>query len=315
MMSHLILEVNMKKFAALFCMFLFLCSFSMAVRAAEQPASAPAELAPIEPIPTPDQPETETEHAGSPENPWENDMPDDDTTSEAGAVRILFVGNSYTHYNNYFSLFSKLCKKGGHPVYVRHVTKGGHSLTGAANEKDLEGAHLKYLLTTQKWDYVVLQERHHLPIRNPQRTTNAVKKIAPSIREAGAKMVLFMTWVPDKGHKDYRKFRKKVPNRKTYYEKIKTFYETLGEETDALVAPIGTAFYQAQKEFPNIRLIRKDRSHPTKAGSYLSACVMYETIFQESAVGNPYKGSLAAKKAKKLQKTASVVTKNIQESF
>lgn len=275
----------MKKSAFFLCMVILLCSFQISVLAAE-------------PQPTETAEETE----------YDDIFADSDYTA-----RILFIGNSYTYYNNFCATFTNLCRNAGQNPYVRQVTKGRHSLSQAANEKDVEGARVRYLLTTQKWDYVILQERHNYPIAKPQRMTKAVKKLEPYIKAAGAEMILFMTWAPDKGHVDYRKFRKKVPSKAVYYEKLKNYFYDLAEETNAVVAPVGTAFYRCQKQFPGIRLLRKDHSHPVQAGSYLSACVIYETIFKKSPVGLSYKGNFTVKKAKKLQKIAGSVMNTINE--
>lgn len=45
---------------------------------------------------------------------------------------------------------------------------------------------------------------------------------------------------------------------------------------------------------------KKTWKHPSPAGSYLAACVLYG----ESAEGNPYQSSLSDDTAKKLQKIA-----------
>lgn len=266
----------MKKTVIFLCIVILLCSFQIPVLAAKPETTETME-------------ETESDDI----------FDDSDYTA-----RILFIGNSYTYYNNFCATFTNLCRSAGQNPYVCQVTKGRHSLSQAANEKDAEGARVRFLLTTQKWDYVILQDRHNYPISRPKRITRAVKKLEPYIKAAGAEMILFMTWAPDKGHVDYRKFRKKVPGKAVYYEKLKNYFYDLAEETNAVVAPVGTAFYQCQKQFPRIRLLRKDHSHPAQAGSYLSACVIYETVFKKSPIGLSYKGNLSAKRAKRLQKIA-----------
>jgi hypothetical protein len=50
------------------------------------------------------------------------------------------------------------------------------------------------------------------------------------------------------------------------------------------VAPVGLAFASALKERPDFALYIED-GHPTEAGTYLAACVLYATIFYKSPVG------------------------------
>lgn len=223
-------------------------------------------------------------------------------------IRILFIGNSYTYYNNFCDIFENLCKSAGKTLYVRQAAKGRHTLKQASRTSDPLGRRIRRMLTTQKWDYVVLQERHNYPIRKPGRTEKGVKALEPYIRAAGAQMILYQTWAPDKGNREYRRFSKLVSDRADYQLKINNLFFNLAIETGAEVAPVGTAFLQCQNAFPKIQLIRSDHSHPTWTGSYLAACVMYATIFDKSPEGLSYSGKLSAKRAAKLQKIAALAT-------
>jgi hypothetical protein len=48
-----------------------------------------------------------------------------------------------------------------------------------------------------------------------------------------------------------------------------------------------------------------DGSHPSLAGSYLAACVIYQVIYARSPVGNGFVGGLDAPVAAPLQRIAS----------
>jgi hypothetical protein len=53
-----------------------------------------------------------------------------------------------------------------------------------------------------------------------------------------------------------------------------------------VLAPVGEAFARCVKEHPEIALYNAlDHKHPSQAGSYLSALVLYETIFQDDPKG------------------------------
>jgi hypothetical protein len=58
-------------------------------------------------------------------------------------------------------------------------------------------------------------------------------------------------------------------------------------ETKSIVAPAGLAWAAIEQDDPDINLFYKDGSHPSAAGTYLSACVFYATIFGRSPVGLP----------------------------
>jgi hypothetical protein len=59
-------------------------------------------------------------------------------------------------------------------------------------------------------------------------------------------------------------------------------------EIHALVIPVGLAYAEAYKKRPGIKLQVEDGNHPSDAGQYLSACVVYATLYNRSPVGNPY---------------------------
>jgi hypothetical protein len=44
------------------------------------------------------------------------------------------------------------------------------------------------------------------------------------------------------------------------------------------LAPVGRAFASAQQQHPEIALQMNDGAHPSIAGSYLAACVLYATL-------------------------------------
>ena len=257
----------MKKIAVFLCMVLLLCSFPVSSFAKE--------------------PENTSRSSDS-------SLYDVLFSETKDSVKNLFIGNSYTYYNNFCATFTNLCRSAGKNVYVRQVTKGRHSLFQAANPKDLEGSRVRHLLTTQKWDYVILQERHNFPIKKPKRMSKAIRSLAPYIEASGAQMILFMNWAPLKGHGDYRRLASIVPTKAAYEQKLTEVFETFAAENDAVVSPVGLAFAQSQKKHPGIRLIRRDKSHPTAAGSYLSACVIFQTLFGEPPVGLSYKANLPA---------------------
>lgn len=62
-----------------------------------------------------------------------------------------------------------------------------------------------------------------------------------------------------------------------------------GNEIGALVIPIGAAFAEAYRRRPEIKLqVGYDNNHPTLAGQYLAAAVVYASVYGRSPVGNPY---------------------------
>ncbi|MDC7291661.1 DUF4886 domain-containing protein [Blautia schinkii] len=227
-------------------------------------------------------------------------------------VKILLIGNSYTKYNDSGDILSRICKSAGQKANVTTVAQNGAALYMYANKKTRLGRRVRQLLKNQKWDYVVLQDRHFLPLTAPGKTRKAILKLKPYIEASGAKLALFMTWVPALGHQDYEEFDDLITSRKDYQAKIAASCERIAKAVDAIVIPTGISFYNTQKQKTGIRLLDKDKTHPSYAGSYLSACTMYTTLFNDSPRVS-YTGELKAKEAKLLQNNARNTVKEYKK--
>ena len=68
--------------------------------------------------------------------------------------------------------------------------------------------------------------------------------------------------------------------------------------------PVGLAFQRSQKENPDIELFTPDKRHPSKAGTYLMAAVIYASLYKVSPIGNTYDYGLGKIIQSKLQTTA-----------
>jgi hypothetical protein len=192
-------------------------------------------------------------------------------TAAKKPLRVLFIGNSYTFFNGGLgSLVQALANsvKGGRRMEFVEVTKGGQTLEGHWREG-------KALAEIRKggWDYVVLQEHSLRPVIEREKMWNYARMFDAEIRKVGAKTVFYETWA-----------RKNRPEMQSGLDQA---YRGIAGEIAALVAPAGLAWERALKAKPDLSLHISDLSHPTPAGSYLNACVFYETLFGKSPEGLP----------------------------
>ena len=207
------------------------------------------------------------------------------TDSRDGTIRILMIGNSYTGYNNLPGMLQKICTGKGKKVEVAAVTKQGSCLRDFASRTTDVGKKVHRLLEKQNWAYVILQERHYYPLTNASGMEKAVCSLLPYIEAAGAQIALYMTWAPKKGHTDYQVYSSLVSGRYSYQKKVALTYRKIADKAGAILIPVGIAFQNVMKEKKSLSLIRSDKIHPTKLGSYLAACTMYAAIFHESPEG------------------------------
>lgn len=200
---------------------------------------------------------------------------------------ILFVGNSFTYYNNSLhNHFRRMMQAGDHEVgRTRIMTISGGKLSEHA-------AALPAMIATEDWDVVILQGHSLEPVeaKSVPEFRQAVRDHDRVIRESGAETVLFMTWA-----------RTHLPGQTA---PLNENYTSAGNETRSLVVPVGLAFAKSTSQKIGIALRIADRRHPTLAGTYLAACTFYAALFGETPVGNSYTAGLDEKTAATLQKIA-----------
>ncbi|MFU0842849.1 MAG: SGNH-hydro domain-containing protein [Burkholderia sp.] len=117
---------------------------------------------------------------------------------------------------------------------------------------------------------------------------------ARTVREAGSVPMIVMTW-PREG-------------REGDIDRIADATIRVANEAKAEVIPVALAWTKVLKEYPEIRLYMPDHSHPSMAGTYLYASVLYSVLFRRSPEGLGYAGEcekpLKPEAAAALQKAA-----------
>jgi hypothetical protein len=182
--------------------------------------------------------------------------------------RVLFIGNSFTAYN------------GGLDVELHDLdpscTTSNVAIGGATLCRQWQlGLALKAIRGSH-WDYVVLQEQSQTPVIDRPLFAQYAARFNAAIEESGARTVLLMTWQ----RPDSLMAGVTTAN-------LAAAYRGVGATLGAKVAPAGEAFAAALLARPDIMLNQID-GHPTPAGTYLAACVVYRTIVGRSPVGLTY---------------------------
>jgi hypothetical protein len=201
-------------------------------------------------------------------------------TAAAQNLRVLFIGNSYTHGNNMPLLVQSLASAGGDTLTFEMLAYNSYTLNQhiheAATKQTIEGG---------EWDFVVLQEQSQLPA-SPMKDVKkkffpAVHQLTDWIKTAGAQAVLYMTW----GRRDGDQARsKKYPPVSTYEgmdDLLAARYEQAAQQTNSWLAPVGKAWRYVRTNHPEIELYYYDGSHPNQEGSFLTACTLYTILYNK----------------------------------
>ncbi len=224
---------------------------------------------------------------------------------ETAPLKVLFIGNSYTAFNDLPTMIVGMADvAGGRKIVTDRLLAGGATL-----ERHLNKTGAVQKLTEQKWDVVVLQEQSLRPIVQRDRMWRFARVWHDKIKMQGAKTVFYLTWARQdfpamqagSQHEGYKRAmflasRSAQPveykawcarHEAALHTGLNGAYFGIARELGATVAPVGIAWQQAIEDNPRTALHTADKSHPNKTGSYLAACVFYATLLDENPVGLP----------------------------
>ncbi|MBI9041830.1 hypothetical protein [Lutibacter sp.] len=177
-------------------------------------------------------------------------------------INILFVGNSYTYFENMPHMVSLISDNSKTKLVTKKSVVGGAKLS--EHWLGQKGLKTQELIKKGKFDIVVLQEHSMGSIKEADSLVKYSKLFCNLIKENGAKPYLYMTWA-----------REKVPQ---YQEEINKVYSYVADENDAMIVPVGKTWELAMELRPNIKLFDDDGSHPNQLGAFLTACTFVGTI-------------------------------------
>jgi hypothetical protein len=214
--------------------------------------------------------------------------------------RVLFIGNSFVFTNDLPGMFKALAAAKHHRVEVGMAASGGWTL-----EQHVESPETGAALGREAWTAVVLQEQSVLPayrVERERRMYPAVRELVRRIRARHAAPLMLSTWARRDGLAS--------PGLASFtlmQAELDEGYRVIAEEVDAAVIPAGAAWAMAREKLPTLDLWSGDGSHPSAAGTYLTACVVFATVFRETPVGLPALAGVGAESARRLQEVAAAV--------
>jgi hypothetical protein len=188
---------------------------------------------------------------------------------------VLFIGDSFTFYNDGINAHMKLLAASGTPSSILacdHATQGGSTLQRLWSlsfvRQSISIGHVRD--QKMKYDYVVLQDDI------PEYTSHTMDffydyvrmfttEIRSSRSHAAAEPVLLMAWA-----------YQRLPW--VTLDQIATAHRTISDELGLLVAPVGLAFRRSLQARPSLAMLGGDSEHETLHGTYLAACTVLMTI-------------------------------------
>ena len=197
----------------------------------------------------------------------------------AQPMRVLFVGNSYTHYNNMPKILEQMAEDKGVSIEVTMDAKSSHTFEMHAKRKELYNT-----IRSSKWDYVILQGFSR-ELAQDQAIIDTlsipyVKTLLDSIyaNNSCTNVLLYQTWGYDGGYQadsldiDW--------SYQTMSDRIHQGYLYLGQQLNLSIVPVGKVWETVKENHPQIQLYQTDKQPPSLAGSYLAASCFYAALFK-----------------------------------
>jgi len=222
------------------------------------------------------------------------------------ATSFLWVGNSFFYYNNSMhghvgNLARAADPKGrfrGTSVTISGSGFDWHDMesyfrpNGLGRYSFVGDNEIVFNKPGRQYDAVIMMDCSQCPIHPQLKSVfhEYAKKQTDIVVKNGARPIFFMSWA----YKDKPQMTAQLAEE----------YTIAGNANDALVIPAGLAFARAIARSPDLELYQPDKRHPSLAGTYLAACVVYATVTGKSPVGNTYTAGIDASTANFLQTTA-----------
>ncbi len=191
-------------------------------------------------------------------------------------MNVLFIGNSYTFYNDMPTMFEQLSINNGKNITVHSVTQGGRKLLRYGDEKDPVTVTLDALLTEHKFDIGFIQEQSLLPAANFNEFISGLDCVISKLKDRVDDLILYATWGRKSGRAELKEHGWTT---ESMTQSISDAYQKAAALYGAQASPVGTNFLYITKQHPEINLYDEDGSHPSYQGSCLAALTHYHTVF------------------------------------
>lgn len=210
------------------------------------------------------------------------------------SLKVLFIGNSFTHQGPVPDLFRGMATDAGWPTpNTRYVAPGGKTLSFHRTNPETLNA-----VDEGAWDVVVLQEFSTGATDNagdPERFKRDMVWFYDRVqaKSPNARVVLYMTWAR---HPDHGLYPGTFYGPEQMQAQLRFHYNDVANRviptesasantTNVVVAPVGNVWERHLNRPNALRLHATDDYHANANGQYLNALVMYGVIYNRATQG------------------------------
>lgn len=233
-------------------------------------------------------------------------------------LSVLFLGNSYSSYNNLPQLVQSLSSSAGKTLIIDSNMPGGMTISGHVNNATSIAK-----ISQGNWDYVVIQEQSQIPSIDYYRYNEmypAMTNLKSLIEQYNpcAKIITYMTWGRQYGGQqcgpgatycspvfvDFNHMQ----------DSLTSAYLEISEQLNIQCAPVGLTWQNILNDTTLI-LHSNDNSHPNIDGSYVAALSIYSSIWKQPSNGIAFNAGLTQSRALYYQQMSDNTIFNSQNDW
>jgi PKD repeat protein len=212
-------------------------------------------------------------------------------------LSVLFIGNSYTSYNNLPQLVQSLSTSAGKTLNIDSSMPGGYLMSSHLNDATTFAK-----ISQGNWDYVILQEQSQIPTIDFYRDNDmypAMTDLKALIEQYNpcAKIITYMTWGRRYGGQQCDPSgtycSPVFANFNQMQNSLTSAYLEISEQLNVQCAPVGVVWQNILNNSTHV-LHSGDNSHPNIDGSYVAACTIFSSIWKQGASGLSYTAGLSS---------------------
>lgn len=202
------------------------------------------------------------------------------------SLRILFVGNSLTYYNDLPATVGAIATSAGDALAISNAVGANLALIDHLNG----GSNVVQLMRDSSWDYVVLQQGPTPSGICRDSLQLWTRMFDTTIRAAHGKAALFMTWP--------------ATTNTASWDDVRLSFQLAAQGVGGVFLPAGEAWRILLAEHPDMEIYGKDGYHPSPMGSFLAALEIYERLSGRDARTLP---ALAFQAGRPMQMSADTI--------
>ncbi len=189
-------------------------------------------------------------------------------------MNVLFIGNSYTFFNDMPAMLEALAKENGEDVTVDSVTKGGRKLYENLADGDTYNAEIKRLVENRHYDVLFLQEQSFFALVDYEKFESAISELIDLVNPK--RTVLYLTWGRKTGS---ALLTEHGWTSEGMSDMLADVYLKAARRCNSEISAVGPAFKKLTAEHSELELYKDDLSHPNYTGSAVAAISHFFKLF------------------------------------